>query len=222
MKPFADLTRELAAGVVDIVYPPKCLTCDALAEPFCDVCIEQIEPFVDSVPIPEGCEDARCVGLHTGPLRDAVLALKFSRKTALAEPLAWLLMNEMRRRPAWPGESLGVLVPVPVHWTRRLERGFNQAELLSVALGNASGIPVWDGLIRTRRTPPQVGRNRAERVEALRGLFAVRSNAPDLAGRSVILIDDVHTTGATLAEGARALRAAGAAEVRALTLTCEL
>jgi ComF family protein len=198
---------------VDLVFPPKCLTCGAPAEPFCAACRLGIDPAED-LPPPRSIDAVRSVGHHEGPLRRAVLRLKFERKVALVRPLAALLARELDA--GWRAEAL---VPVPLHWTRRLERGFNQSELLAVELGRLKGLPVLSSLRRTRATGHQVGRRAAERLEGVRGAF--RADPETMHGRRLVLIDDVWTTGATLAECAGVLRQAGAAGVLALTVTYE-
>jgi ComF family protein len=111
-----------------------------------------------------------------------------------------------------------VVVPVPLYWLRRLTRGYNQSAAVAGGVARVLGLPCrprW--LRRVRNTPKQVGQSLAARQENVRGAFRARRRAP-LAGRSVLLVDDVMTTGATLGEAARALRAAGAARVAVAAL----
>jgi ComF family protein len=207
--------REAAAGVIDLLFPPVCLVCRASGPPFCESCREGVRPVPDLAP-PPGVGAVRSAGSHEGALRSAVLALKFARKTALAAPLAELLAEELARcRLGWRPD---LLLPVPIHWLRRLERGFNQSELLAAELGRRAELPVSRALARRRATPPQVGTAGPRRVENVRDAFAVRRRG-EVEGRRVVLVDDVWTTGATLAECARTLRAAGAGEVCAVTVT---
>jgi ComF family protein len=110
-----------------------------------------------------------------------------------------------------------VLVPVPLHPRRRRERGFNQSVLLARALARPLGIRVAeDALARREDTPPQTGLTAAQRRANVARAFVVRRR-PAVAGRIVVLVDDVFTTGATARACARALAAAGAAEVRLVT-----
>jgi ComF family protein len=210
--------REFAAGLLDLVYPPQCLTCGALDGAFCNGCRLGIVRVEEGAPVPAGIADARCAGFHEGPLRKAVLRLKFERKTALAAPLGGLMALEMDDvMGVWQPDAL---VPVPIHWTRRWDRGFNQSELLAREVSRSTRLPVQDVLRRTRATHPQVGLAGAQRRRNLRGAFAVDPRA-SLQGAWIVLVDDVRTTGATLGECAAALRGAGAAEVFALTVSFE-
>lgn len=113
-----------------------------------------------------------------------------------------------------------LLVPVPLHRWRLLKRRYNQAALLARGIGQISGITMLpDALIRRRATRPQEGLSRAGRRRNVRAAFALRPHYRGrVAGKVVVLVDDVLTTGATLDECARVLLAAGAAEVRVLTL----
>lgn len=210
------LLRQLGSEATDLLFPPRCLTCDALAEPFCAECGAKIRPPDPGVPLPAGLADACSAGYHEDPLRRAVVRLKFGRKVALAEPLGALLVAELETaRAVWRPDAL---VPVPIHWTRRLERGFNQSELLAEVAARRCGLPLLPALCRTRRTAHQVGLPASVRATNPRGAFAVPASV-SVAGLRLVLVDDVRTTGATLSECARVLRAAGAEEVYALTVT---
>ena len=208
--------REAGTALLDLLFPPRCLTCDALAEPFCAACREEIQPVPAAMPLAAGVAAARSVGYHLGPLRKAVLRLKFGRKVALARPLGELLALELALvAEEWQPQAL---VPVPIHWRRRWDRGFNQAELLAGASAAHSGLPVLAALRRTRPTLPQVGQTAEQRATNLVDAFATDTRHP-VDGLRVVLVDDVRTTGATLAGCAAVLRATGAAEVYALTVT---
>lgn len=208
---------ELAGGLLDLLYPPKCLVCGELAPPFCDACRAQVRPVATGGAPPPGLDDLRSAGYHDGALRSAVLRLKFSRKLALVEPLAELLAEELASS-AWKPEAL---VPVPIHWSRRWQRGFNQSELLAEAVAPRTGIPVVSALRRTHAGAAQVGLSRARRAVNLRDAFATEPGV-SVTGLRIVLIDDVRTTGATLAECARPLRQAGAAAVFGLTVTYDV
>jgi competence protein ComFC len=216
LNPEMDIVKGLTAAAVDLLYPPRCLACDALAEPFCCRCRAAIRPVGEDGPLPLGIDSAAAAGYHEGPLRHAVLRLKFDRKVVLARPLGELIAAAVEtRRAEWQPD---VLVPVPIHWTRRLERGFNQSELLALEVSRRCNLPRLAALKRIRPTPRQTGLSGDVRRENLRGAFAAVPDVP-VAGLRVVLLDDVRTTGATLEECAAALRTAGAAAVFAATVS---
>ncbi len=107
-----------------------------------------------------------------------------------------------------------MILPVPIHWRRYLGRRYNQAALLAIELGRQTGLPVGRGLVRLRPTPPQSG-GRGKRVKNVRDAFKVDM---DVTGRRILLVDDVMTTGATLAACAACLKDAGAASVNYVVL----
>ncbi|HYL81933.1 MAG TPA: ComF family protein [Candidatus Acidoferrum sp.] len=150
-----------------------------------------------------------------GIARAAILLSKHGGRLSLLRQLASLLAErapEYLALEAWDG-----LVPVPLHWGRRLRRGFNQAEILAQAVRRRHRLPVQDGLLRrVRPTPPQQGDADARRAN-LHDAFAVPA-AAGVAGRHLLLVDDVFTTGATANACARPLLEAGAVEVGILTL----
>lgn len=150
-------------------------------------------------------------------LRKMILTYKYKRIPAFAEDLAAHMISASRKLliPSAPLRGKNpVLCPVPLHWARENERGFNQAEQLAARIAVAQGWRMDELLFRTRRTGHQTRRNRAERLTALIGAFAVRPEAH--VPEWVILIDDLSTTGATLEECARMLKKAGTAYVSGL------
>jgi ComF family protein len=174
---------------------------------------------------PPGFDQARSFGLYTGHLRRVILRMKFGRQERLGRRLGELLAGIWNSLEDLSDGSMPVIIPVPLHSSRRRERGFNQAEMLVrglvKALGKgrgASGLAVTNGcLARQRATPPQTGLSVSARRENLRGAFEV-VDIPKIRERMVMVIDDVMTTGATLSACARTLKHAGAARVFGLTL----
>ncbi|MEA2644296.1 MAG: hypothetical protein QOG08_1322, partial [Chloroflexota bacterium] len=146
--------------------------------------------------------------VYEGPIEHAVKRFKYEGWRRLADPLGLLLAERL----VVEGLSAPWVLAVPLHPRRQRQRGFNQAELLvrelrrRLALGKPPG-----ELLRIRSTPPQVGHDRLWRLENVRGAFAWRG--ADLAGRSVLIVDDVATTGATIEACAVALKASGAGQV---------
>lgn len=150
----------------------------------------------------------------TSPLlREAIRRFKYRRMDAYLPELGGMLAEASRFLPEWPPP---VLCPVPLHWTRRFLRGFNQAQLLAEAVHDERGWPVRELLLRTRATGSQARRDRAGRRRAMAGAFVW--NGSDTVPSRVILVDDVVTSGATLDACACALREAGVPRVDALTV----
>ena len=139
-------------------------------------------------------------------VRRAVHTLKYKRIPELAETLGELIVEGLERENGQYTNQV-ILCPVPLHWTRRFSRGFNQAELLASVVSSATGLPVQPLLRRTRATGFQAHRGRAERLTAVRSAFRLDQNIP--VPRTVILIDDLATTGATLDACAEVLKAGG-------------
>jgi ComF family protein len=229
---------------VRFVVPVECVSCERTlgTDPvpfFCRTCWERIEPltglrcshcdqpFVSAAATSwtpdhqcQNCLDrppayARAWTLYPylPPLQDAICAFKYRGKFALAKPLAALMIN------AIPAEiDSGLILPVPLHPDRLRAREFNQSLLLADLLGRHLKRPVCaTSLVRVLASAPQTTLTRQERLRNLRHAFAIR-NPEVLAGRHVLLIDDVFTTGTTLNECAKTLLKAGALSVSALTL----
>jgi ComF family protein len=146
---------------------------------------------------------------YAGPAREVVAALKFRGAFRVAEAMAAAVVASAPS--GWLGGDVA-LVPVPLHPARRRRRGFNQAERLAAALSLRTGLPVADVLARAGARETQMGRGRAERLRGIEGSIAVASKPPP----RVVLVDDVVTTGSTLAACRAALLGAGATEVRAI------
>ena len=231
--------RPWITAALDHVFPPLCPVCESLLgagrrDPLCGVCWEGLEritpPWCRCCGVPLGieglcgaCRDRRPrfayarAALRYGDLaREAIHAFKFGGRRTLADPLGDLLAG--LGLSALPGAAPDVLVPVPLHPRRARERGYNQALLLARRLERAWGVPVAaDALRRAVVTQPQADLDAAARRRNVRNAFVV--HRPELvAGRHVVLVDDVLTTGATAGECAKSLARAGAATVGVLTV----
>jgi ComF family protein len=233
----AALASAALRPLLDFALPPRCPGCGAITgEPhrFCLDCWRSLaflgEPCCACCGIPfaypaeDGALCARCLAEPPpfGRLRAAVaygevsrrvaLKLKYSGRPGLADTLAHFMLRQLDS-----GAST-LLVPVPLHRWRIWKRGYNQAALIASALSRRTGLAAeLELLTRTRATPPLKGLGRGERALAVRGAFRVPQRARNrLAGRSVLLVDDVYTSGATAAACARALKRGGAASVDVL------
>jgi ComF family protein len=181
-------------------------------------------PFLNDAPLDEDglcriCragatefEAAYCYGAYEGKLRDLIHLFKYQGIRPLEKPLGrWMARAVPRELKA------DAVVPVPMHWFKRLQRGFNQSELLARAVSRHTGLPLLAALRRTKRTPPQASLRRSERRRNMTTAFSTSAEAP-VSGLRLLLIDDVMTTGATVNACARTLKRAGAAHVSVLTL----
>ena len=207
----------LALGTL---FPPRCVACRHSGAWLCPACIASIPgqgslTLVPRLQVPVGTlEGAFALSAHVYPLREAVHALKYAGMRVLADPLSVLLGHGWRQR----GHECDLLVPVPLHRSQLRRRGYNQAELLAAGLQEQIGLPTrGDILVRCRSTRSQVGLDQEQRLENVAGAFACTCS--DLHGARVLLLDDVLTTGATMAACASALREAGASQVWGLALT---
>jgi ComF family protein len=231
------MLRELTRGLLHLIYPAVCHACGGQV-PDCQshFCVSCFEAFtVDSrtvcprcagtigpyALVEAGCtrcreetfhfERAMRLGPYDGLLRQLILRCKHPTGETLAEVLGevWAERAGPRIRELMPD----VVVPVPLHWWRRWTRGFNQSEALARTLAAGLALPFFGSVLRrVRNTPFQTRQTPSVRRDNVRNAFVVRSKAP-IAHKTVLLVDDVLTTGSTASEAARALRAAGAERV---------
>ncbi len=229
--------RTLASAALDLFFPPVCVSCGQAGATLCPACAQKVQPV--SGPLCNHCgrqqaqPSSRCTlcrseqepptimlraaALHTDPLRRAIHALKYEDRPELASPLARYLTAAFATVCWQPYRAtIDAVVAVPLHPERHAERGYNQSELLAAFFGRAVGLPCRpDWIERHASTRPQVGLNAEERRSNVAQAFAA---APAVAGRTILLIDDVYTTGSTLNACAAAARVAGAQAVFALAL----
>jgi ComF family protein len=218
-----DTTRRVCAPCLAAVEPPRpplCLACGAplgarTEDERCDHC-RAAPPAFDS---------ARAIARYRSGGHDAggdgsgtVATLLRRHKYGLDQSLGRALAEFLDAAPAFDPGAFDMIIPVPLHRGRLRWRGFNQAALLGAALARRLDCPLdVSSLSRVRSTPPQTERDRAQRTRNVRDAFAV-PRPSRVAGRRVLLVDDVMTTGATASECARVLRTAGARRIDVLTL----
>ncbi len=240
------MLREAAGGLVALCFPDDCRVCARPLEepsrvPICSACLSSFR--VIAAPFCGTCGRPMVAGAHlgaAGPVcalcRRGVYSFQLARSyaaydDALLRAITLLKHEAIRPLAAWMGQRLAelargepavadadVVVPVPLHPERQRERGFNQAELLARVVASRLSLPIEvRALERRKPRPSKLRLSRHERWEAARGAYAVVTGT-QFDNRRVLLVDDVFTTGATLDACARALQAAGAEHVTALTV----
>jgi competence protein ComFC len=234
----------LACEILDWLYPPICEICGLklsdgkalceacverlphIAPPFCEICGEYFQGLIDG---PFDCPNCREVSFHFEFARAAldrsddalelVHRLKYGREIHLGAELGRLACRAFSdRRLAVALEEKWPLVPVPLHRSRQIERQFNQAEEIARSIALETGLPVWRLLKRVRRTETQTRLSRKQRMENLRGAFALGMPFPEILPPGFLLVDDVFTTGSTVDECAKVLRKAGAGRIAVLSV----
>jgi ComF family protein len=204
---------------------PRCLDAPEplAADYYCSCCRT---PFLNASPLDEegrcelcrrglrGFDAAYSFGAYENTLRELIHLFKYGRVRPLSGRLGELIASAIPR-----DQAFDVVVPVPLHWRRRIERGFNQSELLARAVARRYGLRTVNAVRRKRSTAAQAGLSNTRRRSNVAGAFVVAGKGKAaVEGRRVLLVDDVMTTGATLAACAAALKRAGARYVAVLTL----
>jgi ComF family protein len=237
--------KELAHGVAQLLLPNVCLICDApegertdfrhglcndcrvsvTRDPHsaCPRCAATIGPHSETTPgcascrsLTLGFESATRLGPYDGRLRDAILRMKSATGEGLAEGMGRLFAEVVGQQ--WRAAGVAVVVPVPLHWRRRWVRGYNQSAAVAREIAAALAVEFAPQVLRRiRHTPQQMQPSAAARRENVKGAFRAKPGA-SLAGRTVLLVDDVMTTGSTLAEASKTLKDAGAGRVLAAVL----
>jgi len=233
--------KRFFTALLDLLLPSFCLACEkplgsAPEFLFCPDCLKRLT-FIHSplcpccgrvylaaaggdhlcggcLAVPPHFTRARALFLYEEPLKEVIHRFKYQGKTACLPSFARFAQNHPLLADL---EGVDWIVPVPLHPSRLRERGFNQALLLARAMFPKDHRIIPDLLVRTRPTEPQTSFNGTARRANLKNAFAV-VKPHRLAGKNILLIDDVFTTGTTVNECARVLKKAGAAEVMALTL----
>ncbi len=228
--------NQLKRLVLDLLFPPWCVGCGARGSFFCSACqssLPRLHPplcvkcgkSLTFSTLCSGCENRPMdiAGISSlfhfdGAVHQAIIQFKYKNVKALAAPLAQLMAEYLCAHPL-PAE---VLVPVPLHPRRLRERGYNQSSLLARELGKLASLPMVEGsLVRLKNTPPQTRTKSAEERQGnVADAFICRDQR--MAGKRILLIDDVCTSSATLDACASALKAAGATSVWGLTLAREM
>lgn len=229
--------------IISIVFPSRCQICGEFIENpgervVCGDCLERAEIYqgdvcqvcgrffyfrggkstvcLECLNDPPWFQRHRSAGHYAGTIKQMIILFKYKQHESLKKPLAEFLLKSHEARKLIEGVDL--VIPVPLHASRQKERGFNQSELLAEEIARKNKLPLdRRRLVKTRKTVAQVSLEAEERRNNLLGAFTVRQ-PEKIAGRVILLVDDVFTTGSTCRECSRTLLEAGAKEVRVLTL----
>lgn len=231
--------KQFFTALLDVILPPICHVCHSfipnagtlhicpscrdllplVSSPLCPICGV---PFAGSgsdhrcgecLTHPPHFDTAQAHFLYEGAIRDLIHSFKYNQLTHLRYPLALLALEGIHHV-----HDPQLIIPVPLHRSRLRQRGFNQAVLLGKVLSSQLSLPMMpDALIRTRPTEPQIDLSAAERRLNVKGAFSV-SKPGAVAGKRILLLDDIMTTGSTMNECARELKNAGATMVIASTI----
>jgi ComF family protein len=222
-------------NLINLLFPVTCLFCrqpllaEEEAEFLCTPCSRK-DPFFQEAGCPlcaarpghtfccargEGKPFSFCgtvaLGWYRQDLKECLHRLKYGGRSNLAKPLGQLLGRRVAEE-GWP--DLAAIVPIPLHPQRLKERGYNQSRLLARQVATSLALPLTDLLIRTQNTLPQAKMSRSERFGNLQGAFQLKTPPPyPLAGKTLLLVDDIFTTGATLEAASALLMSRGAGKV---------
>jgi len=216
------MLNSLLTTILDIIYPPKCPVCKVAVEThgvWCDRCfsgvfsVREINVFQHKLKYLDSC---LTVCEYAGGLKTVIHAIKFRQANHYARSLQWMLEKGVDSQRF---KAIDIVIPVPLHPDRLKERGYNQTELIFKAWSKQQGWQ-WcdDYLIRNRPTIPQWELKLSERRQNIKNAFAIIEDTAEINGKSVLLVDDIITTGTTMNECAKVLKKAGAVRVLGLAL----
>lgn len=226
-------------NILDIIYPRRCLACGRFGKYFCNRCTGTIRIIGVSEAICPICErpaiggrtHPRCqtsysldgltsIFCYDGIIRQAIKSLKYRYVSDLTDEFISLIPSSVFNNLAIQQYNNCILVPIPLHSSRFRSRGFNQAEVLGRPLAGRLHIPIRNDILRrVKATTPQVEmKDRGKRLDNMKGVFAVHHDSCLLSHETIILFDDVFTTGATMRAAGETLKRAGAKSVWAVTM----
>ena len=233
---FGETIKSTYNFILDLLFPIQCLVCGKDEVLICDKCLNNIPRLpkqaclICKLPSPFGATHPVCKTKHAldgiisalpyqeKHVKEMIKAFKFKYISSLAEPLAQIIFKEIQNNELTDFFKDFIIVPVPLHPKRLRWRGFNQAEILGNALVKILGNSTDINLIKREKTTiPQTKLTQEERQKNIQNAFTITENA-NLAGKKILLIDDVVTSGATLRELARIIKKSGADSVWAVTL----
>lgn len=226
-------------GILDILFPKRCVGCGRIGKYFCAVCRAKIRIIHTNEAVCPVCQHLSVDGMthrkcktryapdrqtsffqYDGPTAKAIKLLKYRSVTDLAEEFVSLIPPQLLRQIPRSARAGATLLPVPLHASRLRKRGFNQAEVLGQFLAHQLQVPLrTDILYRTKYATPQADiKDKKDRIKNMKNVFSISNPQFSIHNSTILLFDDVTTTGATLASAARELKRGGAKRVWAVTM----
>lgn len=211
-------------AILNFLFPPKCPACKGYVEhngQWCGTCLNKIlNPR--QLPLDKELRQlfnggVECLSDYEDPIKKLIADAKFEKKKYAVKALQYFVEQGIGNEEL---ENIDIVVPVPLHQRKIKERGFNQSMLFFEERMAKAGIEMWEVLRRVHETRPQFGLKFAERKANIKGAFAIADKAQRhlVKGKRVLLVDDIFTTGATFAECAKVLQAAGAKSIAGLVI----
>ena len=208
--------------ILDLIFPPKCIFCNKIlnygvSTCICENCSVRIPYFNDRnlnlIKSNNYFDDIICICEYSGMIKEALIKYKFSNRPSFGRTFAQLIYERIKEKTDW--EKVDIIVSVPLHRKKEQMRGYNQSYLISKQLGKLLGIEVNKNLlIRTRNTDSQSLLNRVERLRNVKDAFSV-PDENSVKDKSILVVDDILTTGTTLNECCKVLKNAGARKITA-------
>lgn len=191
-----------------LLFPDQCHGCGCFGTLLCRACVGQLVPYSDDIPVC-GATNFTIAFVYTGILRSAILAVKYARQRRLGTALGYLLAAQ-----PWQSDD-AVIVPIPGAPQRVAQRGYDQAVVFAQAVATARQLPLSQQLVRVRQTTAQAKLSRQQRYQNVAGAFVWQGGNPPAR---IILIDDICTTGATIATAIAAIHQVGPCQVHVVVL----
>lgn len=201
---------------LDLLFPSQCIGCGRVDEHWCSICQDELRatPIDIFDRVIMGNIHITSTGLHGGKLQSAIHALKYENNPQIGTILGERLVTTLQQK-AW---IIDMVIPVPLHTNKLKQRGYNQSQILSEVIEDTLSLPCEpQAITRYRETHSQVGLSQKERAENM--INAFQANADLLTNKTILIIDDVLTTGATLGACAQSALKAGANKIYGLTIT---
>ena len=216
------LWPKISGLALDIFFPPICLNCKSYLEHFerdnlvCDKCFRAIRIYKTVFPLGRDITLMAATSYEEPTVKELIHYFKYKRFLKAQSPLGKILINYVEELNLKSGGHL--IVPIPLHHSKERQRGFNQSEVLAGIVAKYLELPVSKLLTRAKKTKSQIDLPQELRTENMKDAFQINKSELPLTNQSVILVDDVYTSGATVREAAKILRKAGVKEIKVLVL----